>query len=350
VKTALLPLSFVLIAATAASQTQDWGDWSSDWANAPEFEQSKALCRAVRDRDPPAADAPTAAEAAALRGCSSEALYYGIGMPADPVRARHCAFLEAQAGEADGQPLHLFSGRAMLMTIYANGVGARRDLDVAIHLACQVDGAPAESHGRVSRLAQLRDERWTGTDFHVCDDITSGLAGGYCAGHRASIAELRREAEIERLTAGWPDDHRRAFQTLRAAHDAYLDARVEGELELSGTLRIAIQVEEQQAHRDQLVEMIHLLERAGAQPFRPNAFPAADSDLNAAYRAALRGDPDDETVAARVEGIRSAQRAWLRYRDAFLDFASLRYPRTPRGALAAWLTVQRTELLASPEH
>ena len=35
----------------------------------------------------------------------------------------------------------------MLMTIYANGVGAARDLDLATALACQVEGAAAKSDG-----------------------------------------------------------------------------------------------------------------------------------------------------------------------------------------------------------
>ena len=45
------------------------------------------------------------------------------------------------------------------------------------------------------------------------------------------------------------------------------------------------------------------------------------------------------------DGIRDAQRAWLRYRDAFLAFAALRYPQVTRDSLSAWLTEKRTKML-----
>ena len=44
----------------------------------------------------------------------------------------------------------------MLMIIYANGVGAERNLDLATTLACPLDGAPAEEDCRVKRLDTLK--------------------------------------------------------------------------------------------------------------------------------------------------------------------------------------------------
>ena len=333
--------------AALAAQPQDWGDFKADWLDSAGYESSQALCRSVRGREPPAADRPTPDQAAALRGCSSEALYYGIGMPADPERARLCAFVEESQQEENVSP-YPFTGRAMLMTIYANGLGARRDLDVAIHLACGIEGAPAESHGRVTRLAALRDQRWTGSDFHYCDDVTSGLAGGYCADHGATIAGARREAEFARLAARWPVEHRRSFAELRAAHGSYVEARGESEVDLSGTLRAAMQIGAEESLRDELLDMLRKLEARQAPAFTSAQFRLADASLNAAYRRILRADQGDGPGAVTPEGIRRTQRAWLRYRDSFLAFAALRYPEVPRASLAAWLTRQRTELLANP--
>jgi hypothetical protein len=346
VKTAILAFSAAALVAAAAAQSEDWGDFDEEWANSPEYETSKALCRSLRTREPPPSDRPTPKQAAALRGCSSETLYYGIGRPPDPERARHCAFVER---EENGEGMWPFAGRSMLMTIYANGVGARRDLEIAIHLACQMEAAPAESHGRVTHLAALREQGWTGTDFHFCDDVTSGLAAGYCADHGATIAGARREAELDRISGRFAPSQERAFAALRAAHAAYVDAHGEGEVDLAGTLRAAMQIGAQEALREELVETIRLLERGGEQPFGPGDFRRADAELNAAYRTALRADQGDHPGAVTAEGIRTAQRAWLRYRDAVLAFAALRHPGVPRDALAALLTVQRTRLLASEE-
>lgn len=225
-------LAVALAIAAAAEPPWDWGDTRDDWNSSPGFESSKALCRKLRDREPPESDRPDAAVAASLRGCDSEALYYGIGRPADPVRARQCAFLEAERDDAG-----VFSGRTMLMTIYANGRGANRDLDVATHLACGIEGAPMESHGRVTHLAELKAKGWKGQDFHFCDDITSGLAMGYCASHDATIAGALRDAALAAMASGWSVAEKQAFARLRAAHNAYVEAHGDGEVDMRGTAR-----------------------------------------------------------------------------------------------------------------
>lgn len=338
---ARLIIAALAAALVAAVQPQDWADFNAEWANSPEYATSKAICAQLRTREPPAADRPTAAQSASLRGCSSEALYYGIGMRADPERARLCAFTEDDGEEL----LEPFAGRAMLMVMYANGIGARRDLDVAAHLACGLDGAPAESHGRVSHLNELRAQGWTGTDFHYCDDITSGISAGLCAAHEAQIAAGPREAEIARLAGSWTQRERGALATLRSAFAAYVDAHANGEVDTSGTLRNAMYVGARESLSTEFLQMLRQLE-AGTAPVSSAAeYRAADADLNRYYREALGQAGGDSYGTVTSEGIRDAQRAWLRYRDAFLAFAAVRYPRFSRDAVATWLTRQRTQLL-----
>lgn len=341
---AIVPL--VALGLLAAAQGRwDWGDAKEQWASSGDFGRSKALCRRLRGREPPAADRPDAATAASLEGCDSEALYYGIGRPADPVRARQCAFLEAERGDGG-----VFSGRTMLMTIYANGRGAKRDLDVAIHLACGIEGAPMESHGRVTRLAELKAKGWKGQDFHYCDDVTSGLAMGYCASHEAARAGALREAALTAMAGGWSPAAKQAFERLRAAHAAYVEAHGSGEIELSGTARAAMAIQAEEALRDELVEVLEALRSGRALPTPATRFPAEDAALNAAYRKRLEETGGEAYPGAITrEGIRAAQRAWLRYRDAFLAFAAIQAPRVPRDELAAWLTRKRTALLMPEE-
>lgn len=339
-------LAVALAIAAAAEPPWDWGDAKDEWASSGDFDSSKAICRKLRDREPPAADRPDAATARALKGCDSEALYYGIGMPADPVRARQCAFLEAEAGKGG-----VFSGRTMLMTVYANGQGAKRDLDVATHLACGIEGAPMESHGRVTHLAELKAKGWKGRDFHYCDDITSGLAMGYCESHEAGIAGARREAALAAMSRGWSATEKQAFARLRSAHEAYAEAHGSGEVDLSGTARAAMQIAAEESLRDELVEVLERLRSGRALPTPAARLPAEDNALNAAYRARLKeaAESGDHPGAVTAAGIRDAERAWLRYRDSFLAFAAIKFPRVPRAELAAWLTRKRTALLMPEE-
>ncbi len=111
----------------------------------------RADCDRVKETALPPGDQPDADTRRALAGCQSEDLYYGIGQPADPSRARLCAYLERSTGDAP-----VFGGSAILMTIYATGIGARRNPDLAIRFACALEGAPAEMEGRIAHLEKLR--------------------------------------------------------------------------------------------------------------------------------------------------------------------------------------------------
>src|SRR3954464_6255103 len=79
---------------------------------------AKQMCAAVKDVELPAADRPTPAEEKALAKCVSVDLYYGFGQPADPMKARKCAY-----AEMDRDAKVPIGGRSMLMMIYANGNG-----------------------------------------------------------------------------------------------------------------------------------------------------------------------------------------------------------------------------------
>ncbi len=75
--------------------------------------------------------------------------------------------------------------------------------------------AQAETDGRVLHLAKLKADRWTGTDFSLCDDITSGMMMGICADHDQLIARSKRNQALADLTSGWTPAERAALATLQ---------------------------------------------------------------------------------------------------------------------------------------
>ena len=326
----------------------NWAD-GVDWTDNGQFEESQAICRAVRDREPPAGHRPAAAGRLNVNECHSGALYYGLGRPADSEQARLCAFLEAENEEQPGD--WPFGGQAMLMTIYANGAGVPRDLDLAIRYACELEAAPAESHGRVLHLAEIRAGAAQG-EFHYCDDVTSGLRGGQCAAFAAEFRNVERTRQREALIASWSPRERAALRRLDEALAAFEDAVVEGEVDLTGTLRMAFAVAAQRRLRDDLLLILQHLEAGRPPPYAAAQLRREDDRLNAAYRRTMaewRSEQADRCCGApTADGLREAQRAWLRYRDAFLAFAALRYPRVPPDALAAWLTAIRADTIGDP--
>ena len=263
-------------------------------------------------------------------------------MPRDPVRARQCAFTQ----QPTDQMLEPFAGRAMLMTIYANGEGARRDLDLAIRLACTLEGAdPAEYDSRVARLALLRDQRWQGRNFSYCQDIGPGLGTGLCASHRAALARPQREAAQRALIARWTPAQRQAYEPLRRAFEEFVAASASGDLARSGTSYASLRIRLEQGLRDQFADMLQRLEAGRAPSFTSAQLRTEDLQLNQAYRARLADEQQFDAPGITPDSIQIAQRAWLRYRDAFLAFAAVKYPQVPRASLAAWITQNRSQII-----
>lgn len=299
----------------------------------------KRICERVKDVPLPAADQPDQAARQDLGGCSSERLFYGIGRARDPERARLCAYLERAAGDE-----LVFGGSSILMTIYATGVGAARNPDLAIRLACDVEGAPAEVEHRVEHLEKLKSAGGKKVEFDICDDVTSGLMEGHCAAHRQRMVKARRDLRYGARLAKWTASQRSAFQKLRAAAGAYFGARSANEVDLGGTARGALQVQEEEELEASFGKLLDELER-GALPAATDAELAdADHELNATYQRAMTGaKPDWGTVTA--DGILQAERSWPKYRDAWVAFAKVKYPNADPRALKARLTRDRTDLL-----
>ena len=318
---ALLALALPAVAAAAAA-----------------LPTSAAVCRKLEGREPPTADRPTPAQARTLKGCDSEALYYGEKGPPDYAKARLCAFREDADGKGTSSTEGVFAGQTILMQIYANGLGGvKRDLDQATAYACAIEGAPAELDGRVSHLQALKTHPES-KRFDYCDDITSGLAGGFCAARDAEIAKKGRAAKTAALDARIPPAAKPALAALRKAAAAFVDAHGD-EVDESGTARAQLVIDEEEATRDAFTA--HLAELIDGRWPSASAADAkvADAALNAAYRKALTYlASKDNLTTVKPEDTRKAQRAWIVYRDAFTAFAHAAAPQTPADAVVARLT------------
>lgn len=304
---------------------------------------SAAICRKLEGREPPAADQPTLAEMPALKTCNSEALYYGEKGPPDFAKARLCAFQEEGDGQGTSRTEGVFSGATILMQLYANGLGGvRRDLDQATAYACAIDGAPAEIEGRVRHLQALKAKP-AARRFDYCDDITSGLAEGFCAARAAEIAKKGRSAKIAGLEARVPAAAKPALAALRKAAAAYVDAHG-GEVDESGTARAQMVIDDEEATRNAFTAHLAQLLDGRWPAVSPAQAKAADEALNAAYRKALADYGSKENLTTvKPDDVRKSQRAWIVYRDAFVAFANAVGRTVPPDAIAARLSRERAD-------
>ena len=301
--------------------------------------QVDQVCDRVAGLSMPAADAKPPAGSPSLEGCNAAAAWYGLGTPRDPVRARLCAARDLAAGDDE-----ILGGSAILLMIYANGEGVPRNPDLAAHYACSNDYAGAERDLRVSHVLALGP----GEKLDFCDDATSGFMGGFCADMGERIAAQARDQRVEQAVAALPAEAREHLPALKSALEDYIDARVGGEIDTSGTGGAAARVWEAAHLRDAFADAVARTASPGFPPAADDqAYAAADRALNQAYKEAMSG-PDLPDAMITHAARRTAERAWLRYRDAWVAFGAAARPDLPASTWLTWATLARLEDMQRP--
>lgn len=337
---AILALFAILVPALAAPvhsqsagypNTEHFGDMpgrNAEWYK---------LCLQVKDVKPPQADLPSSKPTGDGAKCNATDLYYDAkGNPKataeDWAKARECAYGN--------------NNQDILMMLYANGRGVARNLKLAIRHACSLDAAPAEHEGRIHHLSLMLNGKIDETDFDLCDDITSGYMMGYCASIDAGQQDNARSARMTGFEAKLTADQKASYAALKAAHAAFTERVSNDETDMSGSGRAAFTIEAQQAEMDQFAKDLEAMMTGTAWKTKAGDFAAADAELNRVYQRAMK-TPDDDMTWGTVtkDGIRNTQRAWLKYRDAWVAFAQKRTPGLDSNSVKAELTRRRIEQL-----
>ncbi len=309
-------------------------------ANATSEENSNSVC-ATCLKMPLPAEASTVHAPKAWPDCDSYRSYSGIGREVNLAQARKCAWSERLAQQAGIEPRYnvasLFGGSAMLAVLYANGEGVEQNKTLAYRFACE---SGLEGDGKTEILALPNVPHITGKKFAYCDSAFTTFEMNFCAAYAAEIAAQKRQDALDQISSRWPRADQDAFRALESAEEEYVNTHGAGETYLGGTIRnLRVNgVEERQ--RDIFLAAVWEFEN-GHQPKGTEAdYRKADSDLNATYREALelagkqKFEEDDGSI--RPEGIQKAERAWLKYRDAWAVFAKLHYSHTDPNA---WLNL-----------
>lgn len=262
--------------------------------------------------------------------CKSIEYYYGLNDKKGYEEAKKCAYRELQDGDES-----VFGGVSILMMVYANGRGAGRDLDLALKYACLFGGSEAELKERMKHLESLRKMP---DIFEVCDDVTSGLMEGHCASLFTLKDKEHRTKRLQQIQSTFGVDSQAAFKKLKEAFDNFQKARLENEVDLSGSARGRFLVEAEEKIQSQFFNKIENFEKNGA------ARLTADNEqyLNSTFQFLMTKEP---LGTIKPEGIRLTQTVWLRFRNAWLAFAKVRYPKVSQEGLLSELNDDRIKEL-----
>lgn len=300
-------------------------------------------CVQVKDVTPPTSDIPAKKITDSLAKCDAEDLYYSaIGEThpnsAEWGRVRACAFATKD--------------NAVLMMLYANGLGVKKNMDLSLKYACRVDSAPAEMEGRVAHLQDIK-QAGSGKSkklFDLCDDITSGYMMGYCA-HLGEQQEQKARARWLRDFAGRLTPAQRSeFKKLQDLEAGFAKAHGEDETDLSGTARGMMVIEAEASVNDRFLKDLGRFEKGELPRYTNTRFKALDRQLNQAYQRVMHAKSEGkegtlEYSTVTKKDVRNTQRLWLKYRDAWVAFGHVRYPAVPAYSWEALLTQRRTKQL-----
>ena len=296
---------------------------------------AQRMCAAVKDVQLPEQDQPTADEKKSLSNCSSQDFYFGFAQPADPVKARKCAYVEMEQGK---DPLDI-AGRSILMMVYANGRGADRSLDVAIKLACEMPGAPGDVAGNIYELERFRKSP-PNARYSVCDHSAAPHLYKSCAILGDRFDAIQRAQELSDITSGWNEKDRKAFASLQQAAQNFFKSRASSEINLEPTF----EVQEMAFMENGFISKLQQLQQGEMPSFTAADKKKAEEQLDQDY-AATQKDPNRRWGTATVDGVRQTQQLWIAYRNEWVKFGKAKYPRVTADNWETWLDQERVAML-----
>jgi uncharacterized protein YecT (DUF1311 family) len=284
--------------------------------------------------------------------CASYRSYRGIGRPKNYAEARACAWQERLAQKADlGQSpkepnAWIVGGSLILADIYFNGAGVKRNVPLAMRFACEAEERMAELAAR--EIAKVDVSAPSREPFEFCKYAATTITMSFCSAYASEIEDEGRSRHFNSLKSSMTPEQRRAFETLLSALNAYLDAH-RLEVEQGGTIRSVRTIGSVNILKDVFRTDLTHFERKKWPVRSKEQIASADALLNGEYEKAIRRlqhRTNDEIYegAVKADDLSTVQSAWLKYRDAWIAFARLRYPDAV-ALIRTEITLERYRLL-----
>jgi TPR repeat protein/uncharacterized protein YecT (DUF1311 family) len=246
-----------------------------------------------------------------LRGTCDDLVTAGR-VPSDPEMAHLCAlFAESNVDAA---------------IAYANGSGTKRDLDLALHFACQSEGelAPAELSALVRRISdEMQGVKHE--PFGLCGIAMSGAHDAQCSSFFSEAARRERNNRLVNGTAHWSASARRILERLRKIADTFIDrkATIDTAPPAAGGHQAAREIEAADAEENSLVSRVLSLEKKTYREPNAAVATAVDKELNQSYWAARKRCAVDAQREVRIcpapGDLQEMERAWIPLRDAWIE-------------------------------
>ena len=243
-----------------------------------------------------------------------------------------------------------------LAMIFANGWAIKRDYDAALYFLCRAGNemAAAEQWGMIGHIQEMRKDK-NPQDLLFCNYAVSGAGQLYCGQIEKGLKDTARENRVEKLKKTLDQKSQEKLGDLVKAAEKFADE--EGGLaavpDIGGTGYPAEVLSEQGKIYDNAVSAIVRFTGKRAPEASVERLDKADADLNNAYKAALANPLECSMCSdpkTGVNSLRDTQRAWIKYRDAWVLFYQTRWkgaaaPDALKREIMTELTIERAKKL-----
>jgi hypothetical protein len=284
--------------------------------------------------------------------CASYRSYRGVRRPVNYSEARACAWQERLAQKADlGQnqedPIAwVVGGSLILADIYINGAGVKRNIRLAMRLACESEEGMAML--ALPEIAKSKGSPHAHGPFEFCDYAATTFTMNFCSGYASEIEDDRRSRYYNSLKSSMTVEQQAAFDRLLLARNAYIEAHA-SEVDQGGTIRAIRTAGSQGILKDLFhTELIHF-ENKKWPVLSDNQIKTAEALLRGEYEKTLqrlRPQTRESISAGAVTAahVSSVEQTWEKYRDAWVAFSRLPYPAAIAN-IRAQITLDRYRLL-----
>jgi uncharacterized protein YecT (DUF1311 family) len=184
--------------------------------------------------------------------------------------------------------------------------------------------------------------------FEFCDYAATTFTMNFCNDYELQIKDDRRSRYYNSLKSSMNAEQKGAFEKLLAAVQAYIKAHA-SEVDQGGTIRVVRTIESQDILEDLFhTDLVHFESRKWPE-LSGNQIAGVDALLHSEYEMKLKQliaqpQEDIDEGAVSAEDLSSVEGTWEAYRDAWVEFARLRYPAAIT-AIRAKITFDRYRLL-----
>jgi uncharacterized protein YecT (DUF1311 family) len=320
-----------------------------DIANGSEAVDSTSICQKYAKVSVPQSDVPNEQESKNLPCAGFDDILSPTLTADDAVIARKCAFVQIDQSKIKGEADFGISGEVVLIMAYANGIGVKKNLDVAIHFACALDG---NEHWRDSQddLVTALNMKKTANDnskiFDVCDHA-AGPIGSQCIARDRFRAEIKFEEKFREIQIKWSKSEIYLWQNMFKLFSKYVFQRSISEIDGRGTAYTSMVESDEKDQKGAFFSDVLNFFSGKTPKFIPGEFAKADRELNEVYKQTLKNilDNTDQGTGISVDAVKKTQRAWIKFRDAWVAFAKEKFPSTNPEVWLLWLTQNRTKML-----